>query len=139
MWHIMEIKELLHLKYPCDWFLAIKLPHINLRNVVGLQTKVGVSAFLIHLPCDLIMNFMECIFTFRCLLYYENFQYFHDRPFKPSILVSNLASIESILFCSSFMSLHISSPSSRVQVGFYGGLFGVEVPFLGGMLAKYHF
>jgi hypothetical protein len=50
-------------------------------------------------------------------------------PFKPSILVSNIASIESIFFCSSFMSLRISSPSSRVQVGFSGGLFGVEVPF----------
>jgi hypothetical protein len=66
MWHLMEIKELLHLKYPCDWVLAIKLPHINFRNVVGLQTKVGVSPFLIHLPCVLIMNFMGCIFTFRC-------------------------------------------------------------------------
>jgi hypothetical protein len=31
------------------------------------------------------------------------------------------------------MSLRISSHSSRFQVGFSGGLFGVEVPFLGGM------
>jgi hypothetical protein len=61
MWHIMEIKELLYLKYPCDWAFAIKLPHINLRNVVGLQTKVGVYPFLIHLPCVLIMNFMGCV------------------------------------------------------------------------------
>jgi hypothetical protein len=36
------------------------------------------------------------------------------------------------------MYLHISSPSSRVKVGLYEGLFGVEVPFFGGMLAKYH-
>jgi hypothetical protein len=73
-------------------------------------------------------------------------------PFKPSTLVfiaSNLTSVESIIscsssfvtvfFCKSFMSLRISSPSSRVQVGLSGGLFGVEVPFFGGMLAKYHF
>jgi hypothetical protein len=32
-----------------------------------------------------------------------------------------------------------SSPSSKVQLGFSGGLFGVEGPFFGGMLAKYHF
>ena len=64
-----------------------------------------------------------------------------------SILVSNLAYIESInldsieyiFFCSSFISLRISSPSSGVQLGFLGGLFGVEGPFFGGMLAKYHF
>jgi hypothetical protein len=29
------------------------------------------------------------------------------------------------------MSLRIYSPSSRIQVGFSGGLFGVEDPFLG--------
>jgi len=79
--YFVQIKQLFHLKYPCDWVLAIKLPHINLRNVVGLQNKVGVSPFSIHLPCVLIMNLMGCIFTFRCLLYYENFQYFHDLPF----------------------------------------------------------
>jgi hypothetical protein len=37
------------------------------------------------------------------------------------------------------MSLRISSTSSRVQLGLFGGLFGVEVHFFGGMLAKYHF
>jgi hypothetical protein len=37
------------------------------------------------------------------------------------------------------MSLSIYSPSSRFQVGPFEGLFGVEVPFFGGMLAKYHF
>jgi hypothetical protein len=36
------------------------------------------------------------------------------------------------------MSLHIYSPSSRVQVGLSEGLFGVEVPFFGGMLENYH-
>jgi hypothetical protein len=49
------------------------------------------------------------------------------------------SSFVTILFCKSFMSLRIFSPSSRVQLGLSGGLFGVEVPFLGGMLAKYHF
>jgi hypothetical protein len=37
------------------------------------------------------------------------------------------------------MSLRISSHSSRVQEGLSGGLFGIEVPFFGGMLDKYDF
>jgi hypothetical protein len=65
----MYIKEILHLEYPCDWIFAIKLPHIDLRKLVGIQPKARVYPLLIHIHCVLIMNFMGYIVTFRWPLY----------------------------------------------------------------------
>ena len=89
------MKELLHLKYPCDGFLSIKLPHFDhgdLNSHCGpslitshIRTKssksMHINGWLIHNNTIFIfLKTLAHIITFRNLplwFLYENNNYFH--------------------------------------------------------------